>query len=160
MSYQTSSKRSPPFWILIGARKLVFFWHQSEARTAATVWNWSGKTLSPGALLSVLYFTLCLILPPVQTFPRLHYLPLGLRGWILRGRAETRLSKKSFAGFTRLAPLAKRSTCSKSTQRHEISLRVLKNISRVSPSFKLLCDEFKVTKCCKKDILSLLSVTQ
>ena len=29
MSYQTSSKRSPPFWLLIGARKLVFFWHQS-----------------------------------------------------------------------------------------------------------------------------------
>ena len=28
MSYQTSSKRSPPFWLLIGARKLVFFWHQ------------------------------------------------------------------------------------------------------------------------------------
>ena len=25
MSYQTSSKRSPPFWLLIGARKLVFF---------------------------------------------------------------------------------------------------------------------------------------
>ena len=37
MSYQTSSKRSPPFLLLIGARKLVFFWHQSEARTAATV---------------------------------------------------------------------------------------------------------------------------
>ena len=37
MSYQTSSKRSPPFWLLIGARKLVFFWHQSKARTAATV---------------------------------------------------------------------------------------------------------------------------
>ena len=36
-SYQTSSKRSPPFWLLIGARKLVFFWPQSEARTAATV---------------------------------------------------------------------------------------------------------------------------
>ena len=30
---------------------------QSEARTAATVWNWSGKTLSPGALLAVLYFS-------------------------------------------------------------------------------------------------------
>ena len=30
MSYQTSSKRSPPFWLLIGARNLVFFWHQSE----------------------------------------------------------------------------------------------------------------------------------
>ena len=57
MSYQTSSKRSPPVWLLIGARKLVFFWHQSEARTAATVWNWSGKTLSPGALLAVLYFS-------------------------------------------------------------------------------------------------------
>ena len=57
MSYQTSSKRSPSFWLLIGARKLVFFWHQSEARTAATVWNWSGETLSPGALLAVLYFS-------------------------------------------------------------------------------------------------------
>ena len=57
MSYQTTSKRSPPFWLLIGARKLVFFWHQSEARAAATVWNWSGKTLSPGALLAVLYFS-------------------------------------------------------------------------------------------------------
>ena len=65
MSYQSSSKRSPPFWLLIGARKLVFFWHQSEARTAATVWNWSGKTLSPGALLAVLYFSSCHIFPPV-----------------------------------------------------------------------------------------------
>ena len=57
MSYQTSSKPSPPFWLLIGARKTKVFWHQSEARTAATVWNWSGKTLSPGALLAVLYFS-------------------------------------------------------------------------------------------------------
>ena len=59
MSYQTSSKRSPPFWLLIGARKTQVFWHQSEARTAATVWKWSGKTLSPGALLAVLYFSSC-----------------------------------------------------------------------------------------------------
>ena len=29
---------------------------QSEARTVVTVWKWSGKTLSPGALLAVLYF--------------------------------------------------------------------------------------------------------
>ena len=65
MSYQTSSKRSPSFWLLIGGRKLVFFWHQSEVRTAATVWNWSGKTLSPGALLAVLYFSSCHIFPPV-----------------------------------------------------------------------------------------------
>ena len=57
ISYQTSSKRSPPFWLLIGARKTQVFWHQSEARTAATVWNWSGKTLSPGALLAVLCFS-------------------------------------------------------------------------------------------------------
>ena len=33
--------------------------HQSEPRTAATVWNWSGKTLSPGALLAGLYFSSC-----------------------------------------------------------------------------------------------------
>ena len=47
MSYQTSSKRWPPFWLLIGAR------------TVMTVWNWSGKTLFPGALLAVLYFSSC-----------------------------------------------------------------------------------------------------
>ena len=35
-------------------------------------------------------------------------------------------------------------------QRHEISLRVLKNISRVSAPFELFYDEFKVTKCCTK----------
>ena len=48
MSYQTSSKRSPPFWLLIGQKNTKVFWHQSEARTAATVWNWSGKTFSQG----------------------------------------------------------------------------------------------------------------
>ena len=31
--------------------------HQSEARTTATVWNWSGKTFFPGAVLAVLYFS-------------------------------------------------------------------------------------------------------
>ena len=36
------------------------------------------------------------------------------------------------------------------TSRHEISLRVLKNISRVSPTFELFHDEFKGTKCCTK----------
>ena len=44
MSYQTTSKRSPPLWFLIGARKLLCFSAQSEGRTAATDWNWSGKT--------------------------------------------------------------------------------------------------------------------
>ena len=67
MSYQTSSKRSPPSWLVIGARKRLCFSAQSKARTAATVWNrWSGKTLSPGALLDVLYFSSsCHIFPPV-----------------------------------------------------------------------------------------------
>ena len=65
MSYQTSSKRSPPFWFLIGARKLLCFSAQSEARTVATIWNRSGKTLSPGALLAVLYFSSCYIFLPV-----------------------------------------------------------------------------------------------
>ena len=57
MSYQTSSKRSLPFWLLIGARNLLCFSAQKEGRTTATVLNWSGKTLSPGALLVVLYFS-------------------------------------------------------------------------------------------------------
>ena len=65
MSYETSSKWSLPFWLLIGARKLLCFSAQSKGRTAATVWNWSGKTLSPGALLAILYFSSCHIFPPV-----------------------------------------------------------------------------------------------
>ena len=59
MSYQTSSKRSPPFCLLTGQKNTKVFWHQSKARTTATVWNWSGKTLSPGALLAVLFFSSC-----------------------------------------------------------------------------------------------------
>ena len=35
-------------------------------------------------------------------------------------------------------------------QRHKISLRVLKDISRVSAPYELFYDEFKVTKCCTK----------
>ena len=34
--------------------------------------------------------------------------------------------------------------------RHEISLRVLKNFSRVSARLELFYDEFKVTRCCTK----------
>ena len=65
MSYQTSSKLSWSFWFLISARKLLCFSAQSEGRTAATIWNWSGKTLSPGAVLAVLFFSSCHIFPPV-----------------------------------------------------------------------------------------------
>ena len=39
-------------------------------------------------------------------------------------------------------------------QRHEVSLRVLKNISRVSAPFELFYDEML-----HKDVLSLLGVT-
>ena len=69
MSCQTSSKRSPPFRLLIGARKTQVFWHQSEDRTAAIVWNWSGKTLSPGALLTVLYFSFVPYFSACSDFP-------------------------------------------------------------------------------------------
>ena len=62
MSYQTSSKRSQPFCPLIGHKNTNVFWHQSEVRTAVTVWNWSGETMSPGALLAVLYFSSCHII--------------------------------------------------------------------------------------------------
>ena len=34
MSYQTSSKRLPPFCLLIGQKNTKVFWHQSEAKTA------------------------------------------------------------------------------------------------------------------------------
>ena len=34
MSYQTSSKRSPPFCLLIGQKNSKVFWHRSEVRTA------------------------------------------------------------------------------------------------------------------------------
>ena len=42
---------------MIGQKNTKVFWHQSEARTGLTVWNWSVKTLSPGALLLVLDFS-------------------------------------------------------------------------------------------------------
>ena len=48
MSYRTSSKRSSPFGLLIGARKLV---------------------LSPGALLAVLYFSFVPYFPACLDFP-------------------------------------------------------------------------------------------
>ena len=51
---------------MIGQKNTNVFWHQSEVRTAATVWNWSDKTLSPGALLAVLYFSSCNIFRPFR----------------------------------------------------------------------------------------------
>ena len=73
MSYQTSSKLSSSFWLLIGARKLLCFSALSEGRTAATVWNWSGKTWPRGSsrrsfLFFVPYFPACLdfLSPPLS----------------------------------------------------------------------------------------------
>ena len=69
MSYQTISKRSPPFWLLIGARKLVFFWHQSEARTAATVGTGLVRHCPQGLFSPFFTFLRSIyIFPPVQTF--------------------------------------------------------------------------------------------
>ena len=63
-SYVT--KREQSKYNVIGARKLLCFSTQSEVRTAATVWNWSGKTLSPGALLAVLYFLHAIFFRPIS----------------------------------------------------------------------------------------------
>ena len=80
MSHQTSSKWSLQFYLLIGQKNTKVFWHKSEARTTVTVWDRSGETLFPGARFVVLYFSLCHIFQPVWTFPRPHYLSLGLQG--------------------------------------------------------------------------------
>ena len=66
ISYQTSSKRTPPFCLLIGQKNAKVFWHQSEVRTAATVWNWSGKTLSPGALSPFFTFLRAIFFRPFR----------------------------------------------------------------------------------------------
>ena len=41
---------------MIRQKNTKVFWHQSEARITPAVWNWSVKTLSPGALLRLLDF--------------------------------------------------------------------------------------------------------
>ena len=82
MSYQTSSKQLPPFCLLIGQKSTKVFWHQSEVRTAATDWNWSGKTLSlrglsrRSLLFFVPYFSARL------DFPSPPLSPLGLWGCV------------------------------------------------------------------------------
>ena len=55
--FSKSMLNNQEMWFLIGARKTQDFWRQSVARTTATVWNWSGKTFSPGVLLAVGYFS-------------------------------------------------------------------------------------------------------
>ena len=66
MSYQTNSKRSLPFCLLIGQKNTKVFWHQSEVRTAATVCNWSGKTLSQGLLSPFFTFLRAIFFRPFR----------------------------------------------------------------------------------------------
>ena len=121
MSYQTSSKRSPLFCLLIGQKNTKVFWHQSEVRTAATVWNWSGKTLSPGALLAVLYFSSCHIFPPVQTFPHPYYLPLDLRGWQNHSDKPVKIKKSSLQTWISKSSILSRKTVNQSFYLVDIS---------------------------------------
>ena len=87
MSYQTSSKRSPPFWLLIGARKLVFFCFSDTNQKPERRPSFGSGLVRhcPQGLLSSFFTFLrsIYIFPPVQTFPRPLYLPLGLRGWVI-----------------------------------------------------------------------------
>ena len=67
-------------------RENLCFWHQSEVRTAATVWNWSGKTLSSGALLAVLHFSFVPYFSARLDFPSP---PLSAPGSPRMSRAKT-----------------------------------------------------------------------
>ena len=68
------------------AEKHKVFWHQSEVRTAATVWNWSGKTLSSEALLAILHFSFVAYFSARLDFPSP---PLSAPGSPRMSRAKT-----------------------------------------------------------------------
>ena len=51
MSYQTSSKRSPPFCLLIGQKNTKVFWHQTKLRKSETL-NWARATAQRRQTLS------------------------------------------------------------------------------------------------------------
>ena len=60
----------------LGRKKAKVFWHQSETRTTPTVWNWSVKTLSPGALLRLFDFSWPEFFSrPFRLFPGLNNCP-------------------------------------------------------------------------------------
>ena len=82
---------------IYGTKKL--FWHQSEARTAATVWNWSGKTLSPGALLAVLYFSSCHIFRPF----RLSLVPT-ISPWVSEDASPLEIGAAQLRSVREIAP--------------------------------------------------------
>jgi len=75
------------------AEKKVF-WHQSEARATPTAWNWSVKTLSPGALSLVLdvsspEFFSC----PFRVFPAPTNCPWVSEDGQISKRSEARFDK-------------------------------------------------------------------
>ena len=85
MSYQTSSKRSPLFWLLIGQKNTKVFWHCNQKPGRRRLFGTGLVRLCPQGLYSpFVTFLLCAIFfrPFRSTFPRTHYLPLGLRGWM------------------------------------------------------------------------------
>ena len=115
MSYQTSSKRSPPFWLLIGARK-----HNFLATIRSQNWNWSGKTLFPGALLAVLYFSSCHIF--FRPF-RLFLVPTICR-WVSEdGQKASKLNDQKF-------PLATASKDRSLVHRRKMSTHALQEMTR------------------------------
>ena len=57
ISYRKKKKRLLVLLLCDWVEKKKVFCHQSEARIAPTVWNWSVKTLSPGALTLPLGFS-------------------------------------------------------------------------------------------------------
>ena len=66
---KTTRKGLLPSCPVIGQKNTKIFWHQSEARTTPTVWYWSGKTLSPGALSRALDFSLPIFFIACLDFP-------------------------------------------------------------------------------------------
>ena len=58
-------KLSPGFLPSDWCQKNTSFLAPIRSQNGGDRWNWSGKTLSPGALLAVLYFSSCLIFPLV-----------------------------------------------------------------------------------------------
>ena len=85
MSYQTSSKRSLLFWLLIGQKNTKVFWHCNQKPGRRRLFGTGLVRHCPQGLYSPFFtFLLCAIFfrPFRSTFPRTHYLPLGLWRWM------------------------------------------------------------------------------
>ena len=63
ISYQTSSKRPPPFWLLIGARNLVFFYV-----------SWTSGRLYADDVLNIYIYLICFLAVLFETRSLLSFL--------------------------------------------------------------------------------------